>query len=396
MTRHETKARHDVVCTLYKRGKTISEITEICGYSDTGTKNILAKAGLYKPSRSQSKERELKAVEMIKQGYNTEEIAEALGYARDTSVYEIARRHNLSVVTGKALRKQQLHEEIIKLKEQGSLGKEIAERLGISEPLVWKYAKGINSQKCSPEEQRERAIKQNAATLSQREAKAIEQIEQSGFEYIGGYTNTDSYVSVKCPKCGTVFERSMVSFRHSVRTIICPGCVEITKKEKLKAEEEKRTQAEQERIRKAEEKKKRNEEKEQAKWHECPVCGEMTKRPKYCSDKCQAKALNKTHEIRRDRKIKGALVDKDITLQRLYERDHGVCYLCGEVCDWEDKEERNGIIICGNRYPSIDHVVPLARGGEHSWQNVKLAHRICNALKGDKHQKIASSLTISE
>ena len=396
---NETKTRHDTVCTLYKRGKSICDICYICGYSNTSVRTILEKAGLYTPSRSQSKGRELQAVEMIKKGYNTEEIAEALGYKRDDSVSEIARRHNLSVVTGKAFRRQQIREQIFKLKSQGLTREEVAERLGVGLLTVTTYARGVCPQRHTPEEQRQLALKQSAATLSQREAKAIEQIEQSGFEYIGGFTNTDAYVKVRCPKCGTVFERSMVSFRHSVRTIICPGCAEITKKEKLKAEEEKRIQAEQERIRKSEEKKRKAEEKERARTHTCPVCGKEFKgktNKKYCSVKCSRKALYKSNEIKRDRKIKGAMVDRDITLQRLYERDHGICYLCGEVCDWEDKEEKNGTIICGNRYPSIDHVVPLSRGGEHSWQNVRLAHRICNTLKGAKHQKIASSPTTSE
>jgi len=39
--------------------------------------------------------------------------------------------------------------------------------------------------------------------------------------------------------------------------------------------------------------------------------------------------------------------------------------------------------IAGNMYPSIDHVVPLSRGGLHEWGNVKLAHRICNSIKKD-------------
>jgi 5-methylcytosine-specific restriction endonuclease McrA len=128
----------------------------------------------------------------------------------------------------------------------------------------------------------------------------------------------------------------------------------------------------------------------------CPVCGEMTTRPKYCSIKCSRKVANTLHEVKRRKKIDHVKVDSDITLKKLYERDHGVCYLCGEVCDWEDKEEKGGVVVCGNRYPSIDHVVPLARGGEHSWENVRLAHRICNTRKGAKHQKIASLLTTKE
>lgn len=79
-----------------------------------------------------------------------------------------------------------------------------------------------------------------------------------------------------------------------------------------------------------------------------------------------------------------ALVDKDITVKRLYELEGGICYLCGEPTDFNDYEIRNGSMVTGNRYPSIDHVIPLSKGGTHAWDNVRLAHRRCNILKSDK------------
>lgn len=78
------------------------------------------------------------------------------------------------------------------------------------------------------------------------------------------------------------------------------------------------------------------------------------------------------------------MVDKDITLQGLFKRDQGVCHICGLRCLWDDYITRDGVVICGEWYPSIDHVIPLAKGGYHSWENVKLAHRRCNTIKSDK------------
>lgn len=337
--RHDSRLRREVAITLHRHGKTIAECARITGYSERYVQSIVYEHG--------------------------------------------------------SQRKMELHKAMQIYKAEGHTREEVAQKFGVSTGTVTKVCRGIAPQRLSSEEWSQITQEQHKKTLGNREAKAIKQIERLGLEYVGGYTNTDGFVIVRCPRCGTEFERSMVSIRHA-RTILCPGCSELSKEEKRKQKEIQKEKIEKERIRKAEEKKKTSEEKEQAKWHKCPVCGEMTNRPKYCSKTCSAKAINKTREIKRDRKIKGALVDKDITLQRLYERDHGVCYLCGEVCDWDDKEERDGTIICGNRYPSIDHVVPLSRGGEHSWQNVRLAHRICNTRKGAKHQKIASSLTISE
>ena len=63
-------------------------------------------------------------------------------------------------------------------------------------------------------------------------------------------------------------------------------------------------------------------------------------------------------------------------------RFRGVCAICGEPCDYCDHEERDGFFIAGDNYPSVDHIVPLAKGGLHSWDNVQLAHFKCNTLKG--------------
>lgn len=35
--------------------------------------------------------------------------------------------------------------------------------------------------------------------------------------------------------------------------------------------------------------------------------------------------------------------------------------------------------------PSLDHVVPVSKGGGHAMDNVRCAHRICNAAKKDRN-----------
>lgn len=32
----------------------------------------------------------------------------------------------------------------------------------------------------------------------------------------------------------------------------------------------------------------------------------------------------------------------------------------------------------------VDHIIPLSKGGEHSYRNVQLAHAFCNQSKGSK------------
>lgn len=113
---------------------------------------------------------------------------------------------------------------------------------------------------------------------------------------------------------------------------------------------------------------------------ECVICGKLftTTRPHKitCSTNCRRKLRNRRNEIR----LEGKVVDADITLEKLFNRDAGKCYLCGEQCDWSDRAEN----VTGMRYPSIEHVVPISRGGVHSWENVKLAHFGCNIRKSSK------------
>lgn len=55
-----------------------------------------------------------------------------------------------------------------------------------------------------------------------------------------------------------------------------------------------------------------------------------------------------------------------------------------KIYDSEDYTVDGDVFIAGNWYPSIDHVIPISKGGRHSWDNVKLAHRLCNSVKSNK------------
>jgi len=84
--------------------------------------------------------------------------------------------------------------------------------------------------------------------------------------------------------------------------------------------------------------------------------------------------LDRAHAAKR-RALLAQRPAEHIDLDALYERDSGVCQLCYQVVDR------------ALRWPlplseSVDHVVPLARGGGHTWANVQLAHLSCNMKKG--------------
>lgn len=46
--------------------------------------------------------------------------------------------------------------------------------------------------------------------------------------------------------------------------------------------------------------------------------------------------------------------------------------------------DRHTCQYCGDPADSIDHVVPRAKGGEHTWENVVAACRPCNVRKRDR------------
>lgn len=116
---------------------------------------------------------------------------------------------------------------------------------------------------------------------------------------------------------------------------------------------------------------------------------------KYCSEECKKEGYKicrrskKKYRIDKDKRLsKNGKIDYSISIEQLYKRDKGICYLCGKKTDFNDyKITKEGHFIAGNNYPSIDHVKPIAKGGLHEWDNVKLAHRLCNSIKQDNEFK---------
>lgn len=199
------------------------------------------------------------------------------------------------------------------------------------------------------------------------------------YEYVGGYTGSEGSMVIRCKTCGTEVTRSIISIRHG--HLKCQECERIEREERKRQERERqrREREEQKRIARL------MRPTVQSSFDVCPICNGVFvpehRRQKYCSEECARKKAN--HKDRR-KKLRALMVDRDITLEGLYRRDNGVCYLCGGRCDWNDMEYRaNGVKIAGGWYPSIEHVMPISKGGLHSWDNIKLAHRKCNIAKRD-------------
>lgn len=126
----------------------------------------------------------------------------------------------------------------------------------------------------------------------------------------------------------------------------------------------------------------------------CKECGGQftpeygNQRRIFCSQRC----LDRWNDRQRDRggdlngrarkhfkKLYGTvmpLMYQYINWRKVLERDNWVCGICGKPIDESKK-------CPDDDSPSVDHIVPLARGGAHVYANVQAAHFKCNWNKGD-------------
>lgn len=93
---------------------------------------------------------------------------------------------------------------------------------------------------------------------------------------------------------------------------------------------------------------------------------------------CKADA-RRAHYRRKNVLRQGVGQTTRLRLGELGERDKWVCQLCGG----QVLESLSGMHPDG---PTVDHIVPLSRGGWDGWDNVQLAHRRCNLAKGNRSE----------
>lgn len=115
---------------------------------------------------------------------------------------------------------------------------------------------------------------------------------------------------------------------------------------------------------------------------QCPICDKWfttytvtpeSERhlPIYCSRGCS----RRHHKYRRRTQAGASLAAVNRT--RVFERDGWDCQICGLPIDREAKAPHPSS-------PSLDHIVPLAKGGPHTEGNCQAAHFLCNVRKGDR------------
>jgi 5-methylcytosine-specific restriction endonuclease McrA len=97
-----------------------------------------------------------------------------------------------------------------------------------------------------------------------------------------------------------------------------------------------------------------------------------------CDDctELQNDLARREHKSRRRARIKNARVEA-VSALGVFSRDSWICQICLMPTDRDAK-------VPEPLAPVLDHIVPLAHGGEHSMANIQCAHFYCNCIKSDK------------
>lgn len=110
-------------------------------------------------------------------------------------------------------------------------------------------------------------------------------------------------------------------------------------------------------------------------WFACDECGENVlsvgrRFRRFCSGGCLW-----THNRRNRRARNRSAFVADVKLFEIADRDKWICQLC------KKKVSRSATFA---RQATLDHVIPISKGGLHEPANCQLAHFDCNSKKHDK------------
>jgi HNH endonuclease len=106
-------------------------------------------------------------------------------------------------------------------------------------------------------------------------------------------------------------------------------------------------------------------------------CGAALPRDRRKCDACVEATYRdgKRRRRHRDRARRRSVRSEPYTLAAIAERDSWSCGLCTRPVDM-------ALRVPDPQAPTIDHVLPLAKGGDDMSTNVQLAHFLCNSRKG--------------
>lgn len=114
---------------------------------------------------------------------------------------------------------------------------------------------------------------------------------------------------------------------------------------------------------------------------DCAACGKgflgNKKQVRYCSPACfeaDRHRANWKHLNARRARLRKAFVESFDRVE-IFERDGWICGICREPID-------PAAAYPDPRSASLDHIIPVSRGGMHSRANAQASHLTCNVHKG--------------
>ena len=75
-------------------------------------------------------------------------------------------------------------------------------------------------------------------------------------------------------------------------------------------------------------------------------------------------------------------LDGTVTIESVYRADEGICWRCGD-----EVPEPGDETVGWHRKATIDHVLEISKGGQHTDDNCRLAHQACNVLRYNEGQR---------
>ncbi len=97
----------------------------------------------------------------------------------------------------------------------------------------------------------------------------------------------------------------------------------------------------------------------------------------FCSDRCLRRAHHGPPDNHRKRARKAGVLYQPVNRLKVFDRDGWKCQVCGR------NTPKRLIGTVDARAPELDHRIPFALKGDHTYANVQLACRQCNAAKHD-------------
>lgn len=96
---------------------------------------------------------------------------------------------------------------------------------------------------------------------------------------------------------------------------------------------------------------------------------------KFCSKRCRKRASDRVRTRMRRAATRSAHVEP-VDHNVVFDRDCWRCGLCGRLTIKTKRGTQH------EKAPVVDHIVPLSKGGEHTYKNVQCACHACNSAKG--------------